>query len=295
MQSLTMPVSSVPPRVLLSIDYEPWFAFIRRYDLITTSHARQELDAGFSRLAIDTILQQLGDVKVSFYLVGEIAEWYPEVPRKIVAAGHELGLHCQIHRPLVSVSELEKDIHASQGWRGQFNVRGYRAPMVSISEEAYPLLRKAGFDYSSSIYARAGILLQKDGIWEMPVSTARVFGRREISLLAPRDFSLALLLNGEMPYGSSFTIGVMGELVFRLLERDLKHGLSPVIILHPYELVRPEAFLRRTLADLVRQPKLLPFVFDKSRFLKKLIQLFPVSPLGVYLDEVLSLQEAAHA
>ena len=33
------------------------------------------------------------------YLVGEIAEWYPEVPQKIVAAGHELGLHCHIHHP----------------------------------------------------------------------------------------------------------------------------------------------------------------------------------------------------
>lgn len=290
-----MPAPSISPRVLLSIDYEPWFAFIRRYDAITASQARQDLDGGYSRFAVDGILDLLGKVKASFYLVGEIAEWYPEVPQKIVSAGHELGLHCQIHRPLLSLGELEKDIHASRGWREQFNVRGYRAPMVGISEEAYPLLREAGLAYSSSIYAQPGTLLQKDGIWELPVSTARMFGRSELPLAAPRDFSWGLLFNGEMPYGSSFTIGMMNDIVFRLLERDLKRGLSPVIILHPYELVRPQKFLSRTIPDLLRHPELLPFVFDKSRFLEKLLQKFPVSPLGVYLDEVLGFQEVAHA
>lgn len=294
MPPLTTMTPSVSPRVLLSIDYEPWFAFIRRYDAVTASEARRELDGGFSRRAIDGVLELLKDVKASFYLVGEIAEWYPEVPRMIVSAGHELGLHCQIHRPLVSVSELEKDIRASQKWRGEFGVRGYRAPMVGISEEAYPLLKGAGFDYSSSIYARPGRLLLKDGVWEVPVSTMRLFGRREIPLTAPRDFSLGLLRSGEMPYGSSFTIGVMSGLVHRIIERDLKRGLSPVIILHPYELIRPDHFLRRTFPDLLRHPELLPFVVDKSKFLTRLVRAFPVSPLGVYLDEALSHREVAN-
>ena len=295
MPTLTLPVPSVPPRVLLSIDYEPWFAFIRRHDAITTSETRRELDGGFSRSAIVSILEQLGDVKASFYLVGEVAEWYPQVPRLIVSAGHELGLHCQIHRPLVNVLELEKDIRASAGWRNQFNIRGYRAPMVGISEDAYPLLKNAGFFYSSSIYAPAGTILEKDEVWELPVSTRRIFGHRRQPLLAPRDFSMRLLLNGEMPYGSSFSIGMLGDVMFRILEHDLKAGLSPVIILHPYELVRPDNFLRRALPDLVMHPQLLPFVLDKSKFLKKLLRAFPVSPLGIYLDEVLSLQANAHA
>lgn len=296
MPILTLPVTSVPPRVLLSIDYEPWFAFIRRHDAITASETRRELDGGFSRSALVSILQQLGDAKASFYLVGEVAEWYPQVPRLIVSAGHELGLHCQIHRPLVNVLELGKDIRASAGWRDKFNIRGYRAPMVGISEEAYPLLKNAGFFYSSSIYAPAGTLLQKDGVWELPVSTSRIFGhRRKPQLAAPRDFSMKLLLNGEIPYGSSFSIGMLGDVVFRILERELKTGLSPVIILHPYELVRPDNFLRRAIPDLLMHPQLLPFVFDKSKFLMKLLRSFPVSPLGVYLDEVLSFQGNVHA
>jgi hypothetical protein len=295
MSDPTSSEKNIQPRVLLSIDYEPWFAFIRRYDVITATDARRDLDGGFSQLAIDSILEQLGEAKSSFYLVGEIAEWYPEVPRKIVSAGHELGLHCQVHRPLVSVAELEKDIHASQDWRSQFDVRGYRAPMVGIREEAYPLLKNAGFAYSSSVYGRPGEPIKKDGIWEIPVSTAQIFGRGKTALLAPRDFSMQLLMNGELPYGSSFTIGTLSDLVFYLLERDLRLGLSPVLILHPYELVRPRDFLRRTFPDLVKQPLLVPFVFDKTKFLRRLIKAFPISPLVTYLNETLAVRNNVHA
>src|SRR5829696_7133284 len=153
-----MPLS---PHVLLSIDYEPVFALFRHYDKLTDPEQRRDLDQGFTRDAVDPILDQLGDAKASIYLVGEIAGWYPEVPQKIVAAGHELGLHCHIHRPLKNVDELAQDIRASAHWLKQYNVRGYRAPMVGISEAAYALLEANNFAYSSSIYAPAGVLFQK--------------------------------------------------------------------------------------------------------------------------------------
>jgi hypothetical protein len=39
--------------------------------------------------------------------------------------------------------------------------------------------------------------------------------------------------------------------------------------------------------DRIQNPHLLPFLQDKSGFLKNLLQHFPVSPLGTYLDEML--------
>ena len=282
------------PRVLLSIDYEPWFALTRRYDALASSQQRRELDDGFTLQAIDPILEMLGPARASFYLVGEIADWYPEVPKKIVGAGHELGLHCQTHRPLVDTAELEKDICASEAWRRQYNVSGYRAPMVGISESAYPLLEHYGFRYSSSIYAPAGILIEKGAMWEMPVSTLQLAGRRDTLLTGPRAFSTGLLLGGEVPYGSSFMIGLLSDNVLHILERELKAGHSPVIIMHPYELVRPHAFLRRMWRDVAAHPLLFPFTLNKSGFLKKLLRNFPVSPLGTYLDETLALQETPH-
>lgn len=282
-----MPLS---PRVLLSIDYEPWFALFRYYDTLSDPEQRRNLDEGFTKHAIDSILELLDDSKASIYLVGEIAGWYPEVPQKIVAAGHELGLHCHIHRPLINAGELAEDLRISASWCKQYNVRGYRAPMVGISEEAYPLLKQAGFSYSSSIYAPAGTLLQKNGIWEIPVSTARL-GTNQKDYLAPRDFSFKLLFSGEFPYGSSFSVGLLGKNVLKIIERELKCGRSPVIILHPYELVTPARSARLT-RGLFRHPLLLPFLRNKASFLTDLLRNFPVSPLGTYLDESLKSKES---
>ena len=275
------------PRVLLSIDYEPVFALFRHYDDLTDPGQRRDLDGGFTLRALDPIFEQLGDSKVSIYLVGEIAHWYPEVPRKIVAAGHELGLHCHIHRPLGNADELADDIRASASWCQQYGVRGYRAPMIGISEAAYPLLERNGFIYSSSIYAPSGTLFQKGNVWEIPVSTLRWRERNE-TYSAPRDFSFNLLFNGEFPYGSSFSIGLMGKKILDIIEGELKRGLSPVIVLHPYELVGPGSSSRLT-RDLIRNPLFVPFLRDKSGFLKSLLRNFPVSPLGTYLDETLKM------
>ena len=280
----------VPPRVLLSIDYEPWFALFRHYDSLADSIYRRDLDRGFTLDALDPMLEQLGDARASIYLVGEIVEWYPEVPRKIVSAGHELGLHCHIHRPLGNVHELAEDIRASASWCKQYGVRGYRAPMIGINEAAYQLLGDSGFLYSSSIYAPAGVILRKGRVWEIPVSTLR-FHEKNGTYLAPRDFSLRLLFNGELPYGSSFSIGLMGTRILKIIEQELKRGLSPVIILHPYELVKPAPSTRLT-RDLALNPLFLPFLRDKSYFLSDLLRNFPVSPLGTYLDEHLKITES---
>ncbi|HZM24197.1 MAG TPA: polysaccharide deacetylase family protein [Anaerolineales bacterium] len=281
---------SLTPRVLLSIDYEPVFALFRHYDNLTDPNRRRELDGGFTLRAIDAILEQMKDSKASIYLVGEIVDWYPEVPQKIVSAGHELGLHCHIHRPLVNVNELAEDVRASAAWCKQYDVRGYRAPMIGIREAAYHLLGKAGFLYSSSIYAPAGTLLKKGMVWEIPVST---FQLREANgkYIAPRDFSPKLLLGGEIPYGSSFSIGLLGHRILKIIEGELKRGYSPVIILHPYELVNPGSSSRLT-RDLIRNPLFLPFLRDKSAFLADLLRNFPVSPLGTYLDETLKVLDA---
>lgn len=280
---------SLSPRVLLSIDYEPVFALFRHYDHITDVKTRREMDNGFTSRALDPILEQLGDSKASVYLVGEIAEWYPDVPRKIVASGHELGLHCQFHRPLVNVSQLADDLRASSAWCKQYDVRGYRAPMIGISEDAYPLLESFAFRYSSSIYAPAGTLLQKGNVWEIPVSTRRMCDTHE-SYVAPRDFSFKLLLNGEFPYGSSFSIGLLARKILSIIEDELKRGHSPVIIMHPYELVKPGSSTRVT-RDLIRNPLFVPFLWDKSPFLRDLLKSFPTSSLKSYLDEAVALHE----
>jgi hypothetical protein len=113
------------------------------------------------------------------------------------------------------------------------------------------------------------------------------------SYTAPRDFSFNLLFGGEFPYGSSFSTGLLGTLNLKFIERDLKRGYSPVIILHPYELVTPARSARIT-RDLMVHPLFLAFIRNKSSFLSALLRNFPVSPLGTYLDETLVASKVAN-
>jgi hypothetical protein len=272
------------PRVLLSIDYESWFALTRRFDEVPAIE-RYALDGGYARSALEPLLDQLHPFRASFYLVGELVDWFPELPEKITAAGHEIGFHCQTHRPLTSLSEIQRDLKASAQWRAHYRVHGFRAPMVNTIETVYPLLRSEGFTYSSSIYAPAGTLLDKNGVFELPVSTLPLL-RRPAQFSAPRKMTVRLLGGGELPYGSSFITGLAETMVLKILEKVLNDGASPVIFLHPYELVRPQYWPKRLRRDLFTNPLLLPFTRNKSRFLNTLLQSFPVSPLGDYLEEI---------
>jgi len=47
------------------------------------------------------VLEALGDNVATFFLVGEQVERRPELVSRIVAAGHEIGVHCHRHRSLL--------------------------------------------------------------------------------------------------------------------------------------------------------------------------------------------------
>lgn len=271
------------PRLLLTIDYESWFAPSRRYDFLPPEK-RFALDDNFSNQVIDPILEIFADKKVSFYLVGELIDWYPDLPQKISSAGHEIGLHCQIHRPLTSEAEIEKDFKASAEWRKKYEVCGYRAPMINTIEEVYPLLEKYNFTYSSSLYAPSGNIIQKGNIQEVPVSTLPLLSKPK-KFQAPRNMNLPLVLGGEFPYGSSMMSGLFTKTVFNIIEKELKAGLSPVIFLHPYEIVSPENFIKKFAVDMLHHPLLYPFTLNKSAFLKDLLKNFPTSTMKDYLNE----------
>ncbi len=269
------------PRLLLTIDYESWFAPSRRYDFLPPEQ-RLALDEGFARDALDPILERLGDSKISFYLVGELVEWYPDLPKKIRAAGHEVGFHCQVHRPLTTLADIEHDLLTSKKWRAENHVVGFRAPMIRTIEEVYPLLAQHGFTYSSSIYAPAGTLLKKGDLRELPVSTYPFFSQPN-HLRAPRNMTLPLLLGGEFPYGSSLMSGLFQPLVYKLIEKEFRAGRSPVIFLHPYEIIPPTRWPRRFFRDILSNPLLAPFTFSKATFLKNLLRDFPTATLDSYV------------
>ena len=164
--------------------------------------ARDSWDARECRVEanIDRILAlyERHGVRATFFTLGWIAERYPNVVRRIVAAGHELASHGYGHLRASDQSraEFDNDIRSSKALLediGGQEVLGYRAPSFSIGHGnlwALDALREAGYRYSSSIYPIAHDHYGMpdaprfafypngpDGLLEVPVTTVRIRGR----------------------------------------------------------------------------------------------------------------------
>jgi polysaccharide deacetylase family protein (PEP-CTERM system associated) len=134
--------------------------------------------------------------QATFFTLGWIAERYPALVRRIVDAGHELASHGYGHeRASEQTPEaFARDVRRSKALLedvGGRPIRGYRAPSFSIGHAnpwAFDVLLDAGYRYSSSVYpvrhdhygmpdAPRFPYAARPGLLEIPVTTARVWGR----------------------------------------------------------------------------------------------------------------------
>lgn len=96
----------------------------------------------------------------TFFTLGWIAERYPELVRRIVAAGHELASHGYEHDRASDLSESAFFADVDRAKKiledtGGVSVSGYRAPSFSIGRNnlwAFDVLARTGHSYSSSIF-----------------------------------------------------------------------------------------------------------------------------------------------
>lgn len=183
------------PRVLnaMTIDVEDYFHVSAFAGVVSPSH----WDSYESRVSRNTerlleILESAG-VHATFFVLGWVAERFPELVKRIHAAGHELASHSYDHGLVYDKSpdgfrqDLRRARNAIEQAAGRA-VDGYRAPSFSITERslwALDVLVSEGYRYDSSIYPvrhdRYGIptwprhvhLMNRAGgsLWELPGST----------------------------------------------------------------------------------------------------------------------------
>ena len=139
------------------------------------------------------------NVKATHFVLGWVAERFPELVREIDARGHEVASHGYSHQliyeqsPEVFLEETRKSKDILEGILGK-PVVGYRAASYSITKNslwALDILSELGFKYDSSIFPirhdRYGIpdaeplphkLQTPNGseIVEFPLTTSNLFG-----------------------------------------------------------------------------------------------------------------------
>ena len=141
------------------------------------------------------------DVRGTFFVLGWVAERYPQLVKDIAACGHEIACHGFSHRLVYeqSLNEFHDETRRSKSLLEDITgsaVLGYRAASYSIVREslwALDILAELGFVYDSSIFPvhhdRSGIpnaeraphrMTTPNGssIVEWPLATATILGFR---------------------------------------------------------------------------------------------------------------------
>ena len=199
--SMSQGGARVPLANALTVDVEDYF----HVSALAPSIPRDEWASREPRVVDNTQrlleLFERFDVRGTFFVLGWVAERYPQLVRDIAARGHEIACHGFSHRLVYEQSPEEFREETSRAKRviediAGCSVLGYRAASYSIVREslwALDILVELGFGYDSSIFPvrhdRYGIpnaervphrMSTPHGasIVEWPLATARVLGCR---------------------------------------------------------------------------------------------------------------------
>jgi len=181
---------------IISVDVEDWYH--SSLDLFKDSPIRHcgkpEPSVVDNTLRALDLLSKTKN-KATFFVLGTVAEHFPNIVKEIQRRGHEVATHGYSHRLVyrMNSTEFEDDLkisleHLSK--TGCDSVLGYRAPYWSITKRslwALEILGKLGFKYDSSIFPiKRGLYGIPDAIphphrvlgnlWEFPPATVRILG-----------------------------------------------------------------------------------------------------------------------
>jgi polysaccharide deacetylase family protein (PEP-CTERM system associated) len=185
---------------ILTFDIEAWF------HILDNSSTKTEMEWSNYESRIHKNMERVFSVldetnsKATFFVLGWIAEKYPEIVREICEKGYEIGSHTTSHQLVYEQTkdEFYQDVNRSiktlEDISGQ-KVRMFRAPGFSITEKnkwAFEVLFNLGIEIDSSVFpaarAHGGMpsygasepsILQYNGVElkEFPINVHSVLGK----------------------------------------------------------------------------------------------------------------------
>lgn len=226
---------------ILGIDFEDWFhpELVQKYPI---KSSRQPIVIN----GIDKILDWLrkNETYATFFVVGELLQFKPELIDKILGSGHEIGFHTMHHTRL-----------DTPGFRDKFDMelkdfdtltsgkaKGFRAPTFSLNTQsawAIDDLANNGYQYDSSVVPAktslyglpdaeskpyrisSGMLIKDDPqgkIMEYPLLVTRLFGKR-------------------IPAAGGFYVRILPtKVITNAINANEKAGIPACLYVHSWEL-----------------------------------------------------------
>jgi len=228
-----------------SFDIEDWY----HSELIQPGE-RHDHGVSVVRSGTEVILDLLErhGVRATFFVLGDVIREHPDIVRRMVSEGHELGCHGMDHQPLWHLTpetlrrQLVEFRAVVEQTLGHFPVVGFRAPVFSLDRSttwALEVLREQGYRYDSSLFPTKVRLY---GVAGAPVGIYRP-AADDIARHDPQapllEFPVAVRRFGplRLPVGGGFYLRALPYALFqRSLDRILENR-PLALYLHPRECV----------------------------------------------------------
>lgn len=214
--------------------------------LSSLSEGRFGVTRGLPRIL--SVLERHG-VQATFFVPGHTAESHPDVVRRILEAGHEIGHHGHLHLRTDRVSagdqreEIERGLEALEA-AGAPRPVGYRSPAWELTPETFSLLVEHAFGYDSSCMGDDRPYLEAwDGrhILELPVHW---------SLDDWPRYGWSIDLGGNVGAAQALLDDWLAE--YRAARRDRRHvvfTMHPEVIGRSHRFAQLETLIERIASD----------------------------------------------
>lgn len=215
----------------LSVDLE---SFIHRE---LNLNERKIGDNGYTVSATRYLLDLFDkyNTRVTFFILGEIYEWYPSLIDEIKKAGHEIGYHGHRHILIKNKEILLEELNLSRKFIEKYKPIGFRAPRMFFREESLKVLVDFNFKYDSSFYGSKVSYFKNYNIKEIPVSFFKYFPAVNKSAYC-RNINMQLLLKG-IPFGSGLFISLLQSKIQNFIAISNRKGQNAVLFFHPWQLL----------------------------------------------------------
>ena len=223
---------------MLTVDVEDYFQ-VSAFD---HKIQRAEWDSMPCRVEANTerLLNIFADAQVygTFFVLGWVANKFPQLIRRIADAGHELASHGYWHRLVYTLNhqDFRRDIKDSKDAIGNatgVEVTAYRAPSFSITSKslwALDILAEEGFTIDSSIFPirhdRYGVPDASPEIHQRETSSG------EITEIPPSFWQSRI---AKVPIGGGYFRLFPERLTERAIRSVRTEGRPAMFYLHPWE------------------------------------------------------------
>lgn len=226
----------------LTVDIEDWYtSSLALFNAPPSAYGQRPAESVVSNTQkVLDLLDEYG-YKATFFVLGTVAECYPNLVREIQQRGHEVATHGYSHRlvyqmtPAEFEADVAKAIDLTEAVTGS-KIAGYRAPYFSLTRKnwrPFNILLDRGIRYDSSIFPvhrrlygdpgapTSPYIVEQRGeqqLWEFPPSTIHILGQN-------------------VPIAGGGYLRLFPYSFIRWGIRQLNRaGQVAIVYLHPYEL-----------------------------------------------------------